>query len=162
MYCCGRLFQSLATVGEVAVLANLEKRYARLEKPLFILALFFHPMYAKIGRAIVDNGEVDVTTLTTWVNTYGYRWGHRAAAGAVSVALAIQTWSLGFGDWVTESTAFAGEACKYWGFVIRMSPATSLQPAVMSRRLLAQVAKQLLGALPNAPTRSVCFRNWAE
>jgi hypothetical protein len=162
MYRFGRLFQSLATVGEVAVLANLEKRYARLEKPLFKLALIFHPTYAKIGRAIVDNGEVDVMTLTTWVNTYGYRWGHRAAAVAVSVALTIQTWSLGFGDWVTESTAFAGEAYKYWDFVIRMSPATSLQPAVMSRRVLAQVAKQLLGALPNAPTWRACFRNWAE
>jgi hypothetical protein len=54
MYCFGRLFQSLVSADEVAVLAKVEKRYAPLENLLFILGLIFHPMYAKIGRAIVD------------------------------------------------------------------------------------------------------------
>jgi hypothetical protein len=113
MYCFGRLFQSLASAGEVAVLAKLEKRFARFEMPLLIHDLNFHPMYAKIGWAIVDGGEVDVMTLTKWVNMYGDRWGHEAAARDVSEALAIQARSSGFGDLVTESTAFVGEACKY-------------------------------------------------
>jgi hypothetical protein len=65
MHCFGRLFQALASAVQVAVLAKLEKRFARLEKPRFILALIFHSMYAKLGRAIVDGGDVDVLTLTT-------------------------------------------------------------------------------------------------
>jgi hypothetical protein len=81
--CFGRLFKSFASADEVAVLAKLEKRFVRLEKPLFNLALNIHPMYAKIGRAIVDGGEVDAMTLKTWVNVYGDRWGNRAASGAV-------------------------------------------------------------------------------
>jgi hypothetical protein len=65
MYCFGRLFQSVSSADEVAVLVKLEKQFVRLEKPLFILVLISHPIYAKIGREIVDNGEVDVMTITT-------------------------------------------------------------------------------------------------
>jgi hypothetical protein len=150
MYCFGRQFQFLASAGEFAVLAKLEKRFARLEMPLFILALVFHPMYAKVGRAMIDAGVFNVMTLTDWVNAYGNRWGHGAAAGSVSAALSIQEWSWGFDGWVTHISGFGGEAGKHWNFILSSSPAASSQTSVKSRRLLAQVAKKLFGVLPNA------------
>jgi hypothetical protein len=70
-------------------------------------------MYAKVGRAMIDAGIVSVMMLTDWVNTYSDRWGHGAAADAVSAALAIQEWSSGFDGWVTHTSAFGGEAGKY-------------------------------------------------
>jgi hypothetical protein len=150
MFCFGRKLQSLTSAGEFSVLAKLVKRFSRLEKPLFILAVVFHPMYAMVGRAMIDAGVVNNMMLTDWLNTYSDRWGHGSAADAVSLALAIQEWSSSFDGWVTHTSAFGGEAGKYWNFTLSSSPATSPLPSVKSRRLLAQVAKQLLGALPNS------------
>jgi hypothetical protein len=158
MFCFGRQLQFLTFAGEFAVLDMLEKRFSRLEKPLFIPALVFHPMYAKVGRAMIDAAVVNIMMLTDWINTYCDRWGHGAAADAVSAALAIQEWSSGLDGWVTHTSAFGGEAGKYWNFILSSSPATSPLPSVNSRRLLAQVAKQLLGALPNSADLERFFR----
>jgi hypothetical protein len=99
---------------------------------------------------MIDNGVFNVMTLTDWVNAYGNRWGAREAAGSVSAALAIQEWSWGFDGWVTHISDFGGDAGKYWNFILSSSPAASSQTSLKSRRLLAQVAKQLFGVLPNS------------
>jgi hypothetical protein len=89
MYCFARQHQTLVAASEDAVIVQLEKRYSRLEKPLLILALWLHPTYAEVVRAMVDSGVVNVMTLTEWVDGYGER---EFKDGMVSAALAAHDW----------------------------------------------------------------------
>jgi hypothetical protein len=148
MYCFARQYQALCAAGEDAVIAKLEKRYARLEKPLLILAIWLHPSYTEVARAVVDSGVVDIMTLSDWVDKYGERWGFKN--GAISAALAAQDWSLRYEAWARHSDSFGIRAGKYWAFVLSSSPASSRSDDVLSRRLLAQVARKLLVVQPNA------------
>jgi fructose-specific phosphotransferase system component IIB len=126
----------------------LHTTYSRLEKPLLILALWLHPAYAEVGRAVVNSGVVNVMTLTEWVDGYGERWGFKD--GAVSASLAVHDWHARFEQWSKHSNSFGVEAAKYWSFVEASSRASSASCAVRSRRLLAKVAGKLLSVLPNA------------
>jgi hypothetical protein len=148
MYCLARQHQALVAAGEDAIIVKLEERYSRLEKPLLILALWLHPAYAEVGRAVVNSGVVNVMTLTEWVDGYGERWGFKD--GAVSASLAVHDWHARFEQWSKHSNSFGVEAAKYWSFVEASSPASSASCAVRSRRLLAKVAGKLLSVLPNA------------
>jgi hypothetical protein len=74
MYCLARQHQALVASSEDAVNVQREKRYSRLEKPLLIPALWLHPTYAEVARAMVGSGVVNVMILTEWVDGYDERW----------------------------------------------------------------------------------------
>jgi hypothetical protein len=116
MYCFARQYQALCEAGEDAVIAKLEKRYSRLEKPLLIFAMWLHPSYTEVARVVVDSGVVDIMTLTAWVDGYGERWGFKDSA--VSAALAAQDWSLRYEPWAKRSDSFGVQAGQYWAFVL--------------------------------------------
>jgi hypothetical protein len=148
IYCFARQHQALVAASEDAVIVQLEKRYSRLERPLLILALWLHPTYAEVARAMVDSGVVNVMTLAEWVDGYGERWEFKD--GTVSAALAAQDWHGRFERGSKHSMSFGVEATKYWRFAETSSPASSTSAAVRSRQLLAQVAGKLLSVFPNA------------
>jgi hypothetical protein len=79
------------------VIAKLDIRYARLEMPLLILAMWLHPSYTEVARAVVDSGVVDIMTLRDWVDKYGEPWGFKN--DAISAVLAAQDWSLRYETW---------------------------------------------------------------
>jgi hypothetical protein len=96
MYCFGRKFQSLESTGKVTVFVKLKKRFFNHTKQLFITFLLSHPMYAKVGRAKLGAGVVNVMKLTDCINANGDLRGHGKDSSAVSTALAIQEWSSSF------------------------------------------------------------------
>jgi hAT family C-terminal dimerisation region len=130
------------------VIAKLEKRYSRLEKPPRILPMWLHPSYTDVARVVADSGIVDIMTLTDWVDGYSVRWGFKDSA--VSAALAAQDWSLRYEPWAKRSDSFGVQAGKYWTFFLSSSPASSRSDDVRSRHLLAKVARKLLAVLPNS------------
>jgi hypothetical protein len=148
MYCLAGQHQDLVAASEDAVIVQLEKRYSRLEKPQLILALWLHPTYAEVVRAMVDSGVVNVIKSTEWVDGYGEPWEFKD--GTASAALGAQYWHARFERWSKRSLSFGAEAGKYWRFVETSPSASSASAAVRSRQLLAKVAGKLLSVLPNS------------
>jgi hypothetical protein len=70
MYCFARQYQSLCVNGEGTVIAKLEKRWARLEMPLLILAKWLHPSYTDVAKTVVNSGGVDIMNLIDWIDGY--------------------------------------------------------------------------------------------
>jgi hypothetical protein len=116
MYCFGRQYQSLCVEAEDTVIGKLEKLWARLAKPLRILAMWLHPSYTDVARTVVNFGGVDIMNLIDWIDGYAELWGFKDIA--FSASLAVHGWFMRCEPWVKRSGSFGKQAGKCWDIVL--------------------------------------------